>query len=649
MKVSSSLVLLLAFIPLTSAFPGFLVNSCDRNLQVGETIMGVAVAPSTNAPMNQDHSVSLVDAAGNWVCGTTVAQGAELFVQVDATLASLVAADGWTQGVGPNYIIEATNSFLQVDSDANLEVGCSNTRVVNPGESTTVFPLQSGDMVVRLLAAYGFGQVWASEECTVTVEGSMTVAQHAGYLVDNASWRADPETLSTMPYLLTAEELLAGSASGYSVLELLDDETFAVKYAIDDSDVDVVIAFLETLALDDTDIQVQLSGFESEDGSSVDVLTFGECSGSATCDGFFSVPTDQVCLTEGLCVESAVVDDEAGTLTTTIVSNDDSWFGIGFSTPGGGMTGGGAGSDIFVCSAEGLRRFLVTVRDNPANTAQSAETIVEDAADAEAIKNLCVIDTESGTGRMTFTRGLENDGPRSIVSGEAQAIIFARGPLGLQTLTAQHPASRRGELSLDLTNVAGGVSVTKQSAPWILWLHIVFMSLSWGLCLPLAVILASRTRDIGPKGRWFGFHKHLARSGWVLQTMGALFGVYYCEVYSLHLTVAHQRFGVFIAIAGFLQPISAVLRPHPPKEGWPNGKPAGRTAFEVYHKGVGWTATICGIINVFLGAALARDLSFQNAVSVFPIVIGVIGLALFASVLGWSFAAEKRVDDEGKV
>jgi len=276
------------------------------------------------------------------------------------------------------------------------------------------------------------------------------------------------------------------------------------------------------------------------------------------------------------------------------------------------MNGGGSGSDIFVCSSEGLQRFLVTVKDNPGETGTVLQEIEEDAEEDEVIQNICILDAEAGTGRMTFTRTLDQ-GPRPITPGESQAIIWARGPLGEQDLVNKHPANRRGEVQLDLTNVSGGVSQTKTSVPWILWFHIVCMMLSWGLLLPLAVILANRTRQIGPAGRWFMYHKHLARTGWTLQTAGVIFGIFYCEVYSAHFNYFHTIFGIIIAISGFLQPISAVIRPHPPKDGWDNGKSTARIAFEVYHKGVGWSATVCGMINVFLGAVLAMDLRLEDA------------------------------------
>lgn len=598
--------------------------------------MGVPVAAWENAPEAQKHFITLTDASGESLCGGTVQQGAELTIQVDQALAGLVTADGWNMGVGPNYIVEATNAFLELRDDSSEERGCANTRIANPGASINVYALQAGQMTIRLLSAYGFGQVWASEECDITVEGSKTLVQQAGFLVDNASFQANADALSAMPYQLTVGEILAGSDSGFSVLQQNEDESFSAKYAIDASDTEDVVVLLESLPVETTDIQVSFNGFESENGFTVDLFAISQCKGASSCDGFFAIPSEQVCIADGICIESSVVNEVEGTLTTTFVTDDDAWFGIGFTTPGGGMNDRGAGSDVFVCSAEGLSRFLITAKANPATSANSAETILQDDPATQLTKNLCTLDEEAGIRQMTFTRTL--DGLRPIVRGQPQAIIYARGPEGEQTLTSRHPNNRRGEVSIDLTALESGAvpGAVKQSAPWILWVHIICMSISWGLMLPLAVVIANRCRAVpgGSPSAWYHWHKSLARIGWTLQTIGAITGAYYCELYSDHLQFRHAKFGLFIIIAGFLQPLSAAVRPHPPSGGWPNGKrPTGRTLFEIYHKGIGWTAIVSGMINVFLGVRLVKDLFFEAIVSTVPLGIGSAGTGLFVGLM----------------
>jgi len=311
-----------------SAFPQLLVNKCNRTLEIGEVIMQVAVAPSANAPADQRHTLGLSadlssDASDTFtdLCGSTANQGDALSIQVDPALVGAVSASGWAAGVGPNYILEAEGGVIEAPLDIDpADKGCQGSRQVNPHVAPTVYPLQAGTMVVRLLSAYTFGQVWASPECTVTIEGTRTVAQHDGYLVDNASWEASSE-LASMPYTLSADQLLEGASSGFSVLELSGEDEFSVKYTLDEAANNKAATFLQSLAENATDIQVSVAGFvESE--NTVSLVSLSSCASADTCDGFYTVPTDQVCLGPGLCIESSIVDEVAGTLTTTITSDD---------------------------------------------------------------------------------------------------------------------------------------------------------------------------------------------------------------------------------------------------------------------------------------------------------------------------------------
>ena len=182
--------------------------------------------------------------------------------------------------------------------------------------------------------------------------------------------------------------LLAGQSFGYSSLQQQGAGTFTVKAALDASGNDKVVKYLQSIDTASSNIQLTNVGFESPDASSIEVFTTDSCMSASTCDGYYqagSDSTDQVCIADGLCIESSVVDETEQTLTTTITSDDGSWFGIGFSTPGGGMAAGGAGADIFVCSKEGLRRFAtVTQKNNPESSA-NIELITEDSPDSETV------------------------------------------------------------------------------------------------------------------------------------------------------------------------------------------------------------------------------------------------------------------------
>lgn len=592
--------------------------------------MGVPVAPVSNAPANQQHGFELMRNGAAVACGGSFEQGETLTLKVSQALVDAVAADGWADTVGPNYIVEVTNQAILQSGDA--ERSCSNSRIINAAGDISLTALNAGELKIRMLSAHQYGQVYATNECTCTVTGNREIVSYSGYLA------LDSGDLS-MPWDVTVESLLAATAS-YTVLEEATEGTFTAKYVLDAASNTQVRDLLEALPADTKNIQVSVMGFAGS-GSALEVVSIERCE-KDTCDGFKAVPgtqppTDQICITDGLCVESSVVDEATGMMTTTITSDNDAWFAIGISTTGGGMTAGGAGSDMIVCSEEGVRRFWVTGRKNPEEF--TTVELGEEAGGAAEVSNECVF--ADGTGRMTFTRALAASSAteRAIVQGTAQAVIWARGP-NQRALSSRHAS--RGEVALDLTNVAGGVTVTKIRAQWTLWLHLLFMAPAWSFLLPLGAAIANRARSVegAPAGAWFKVHKALQRAGWGLQLLGFIFAVAHCDKFSAHWQHPHTRIGLALVIIATLQPLNALLRPHPPPGGWPEGvKPRGRVLFELAHKGLGWGAILLGMLNVLLGALLARQLDFYLATWAVPLAIGCTGISAFVLYFGLALAA----------
>lgn len=153
-----------------------------------------------------------------------------------------------------------------------------------------------------------------------------------------------------------------------------------------------------------------------------------------------------------------------------------------------------------------------------------------------------------------------------------------------------------------------GVPIVRRTPPAALWLHMLLMIWSWGTLLPWGAVLANRLRNPGSckPGAWFRMHKKLQITGWVLQLLGFLSAVLYCQYYAAHFTQPHTYIGMAVVAAGTLQPLNALFRPHPPTGGWANDKkPFGRVVWELLHKGVGWGAIALGIVNIALGLQLA--------------------------------------------
>jgi len=295
----------------------------------------------------------------------------------------------------------------------------------------------------------------------------------------------------------------------------------------------------------------------------------------------------------------------------------------------GAMTAGGEGADVHICDQDGVKRYWVTKQSTP-----------EDGVEVAGATCTQVDGTTEMVVTRTLAAGARRSGKeREITPGTPQTITWARGGDGETSLVNQHET--RGFAEVDLGNIAGGVTSKKSSAQWTLWLHLLFMAPAWGAILPMGAAIANRCKAVqgAPKGKWFQLHRAFQSIGWTLQLLGFIFAVVHCEKYSKHFNYLHTIIGMVVVAIGTLQPLNAIVRPHPPEGGWPEGgKPAARTAWEAVHKGLGWLAIILGMVNVILGVLLAQHLDFEAGPWVVGLVIGLIGIVAFVGYTGLSLA-----------
>lgn len=179
------------------------------------------------------------------------------------------------------------------------------------------------------------------------------------------------------------------------------------------------------------------------------------------------------------------------------------------------------------------------------------------------------------------------------------------------------------------------VAVERRAGEAELFGHFIFMIAAWGCVLPWGVALANRARNVdGVEGdAWFVAHRKLQSVGWVLQLVGFAMAVAYAERVMSHFNSAHTIIGVVVTALGTLQPLNALVRPHAPAPG--AVKSGARVAWEWLHKGLGYAATVGGVINVILGIDLVVALNYDDAVVVTAAVLFVLGLApVVAFLLG---------------
>lgn len=178
-----------------------------------------------------------------------------------------------------------------------------------------------------------------------------------------------------------------------------------------------------------------------------------------------------------------------------------------------------------------------------------------------------------------------------------------------------------GTLEVETLTVFSDGPIVRRNIPAALWVHMLLMVWAWGALLPWGAVLANRLRnEPGAKaGAWFRMHKKLQVVGWVLQILGFIAAVLYCQFYAAHFVSNHTIIGMTVVAIGTLQPLNALLRPHPPADGWPNGvKPLGRRIWEAVHKGLGWGAILLGVVNICLGIRLVFQMGFKLSIVVVP-------------------------------
>jgi hypothetical protein len=163
-------------------------------------------------------------------------------------------------------------------------------------------------------------------------------------------------------------------------------------------------------------------------------------------------------------------------------------------------------------------------------------------------------------------------------------------------------------------------SVVHSIEPWAAW-HARLMVLSWGLLVPLGVLIA-RFYKVTPGQDWprvidnkFWWHSHrlLQWTGLVLMTAGAWF-VWGRAMGATTAAKIHALIGWSLLLAGWLQVIGSFARgstggPLDEKSNSLRGDhydmTPRRLVFERVHKSLGWTAVLGSVIAIVLGLFLA--------------------------------------------
>lgn len=170
--------------------------------------------------------------------------------------------------------------------------------------------------------------------------------------------------------------------------------------------------------------------------------------------------------------------------------------------------------------------------------------------------------------------------------------------------------------------------------------HAILMVVSWGLLLPVGVVMSMCMRVVLPAPKWFSAHKYLQMSGLLLGTVGVVVAMAELPV---HFQSVHTQMGIAIMILAWTQPLNALLRPHAPKD--TSETPCGRRVWELVHKNLGRLLCILALANIALGEKLRASLYGGGA----ALSYGMLGacLVVCVAVAAFGMFRGKQADKGG--
>jgi hypothetical protein len=295
------------------------------------------------------------------------------------------------------------------------------------------------------------------------------------------------------------------------------------------------------------------------------------------------------------------------------------WFGIGVSSDGT-MSSSGAGSDLILCE-EGnvVKRYWSVSKNLP------TDGIVMNGATCELV---------DGTSTMMFSRtyAKQNVKQRSIDKAGNTHFIHAwhatskklvyhtkRGSLSLKNLKDELEASEASGGTVVPESTTGGDDALDIPMSSTIISHVVSMSVSWGLLLPLGVLIARYNRK---SSWWFNVHRGIQYLGWAVQIVGVVMAfIYKSDAHFLGPPVAvfHMILGIVVVVIGTLQPLNSCFRPHDNKKNPNRGTICNdrRVCWELVHKKSGYFAVLFGMLNCFLGGVVLQEKSPIVSIVVF--------------------------------
>jgi len=414
--------------------------------------------------------------------------------------------------------------------------------------------------------------------------------QYTGYVVDNYCWNKpnhrgiDNSLLGTAPetHVLHCLIIPACITNGFALLEALpapaaDGSTYGIRYQLDAAGDALVVKMVnaEMTRGGDRDLgeQLTLSGTLNGAGelavtelchtpSNSNTANMKYCytaAGNTTTPNTAPIPATTGCAspdpqyegytfltgdsTTGIELHWKV---ESPSVSMKVIrrgsGTSNGWLSVA-AAPTAVMVGG----DAVVGQASGVAQYSL-------NGKATSQVIL---LQPQSLSNTAYSAT-STSATLTFSRPLAGGaGGVDIKASGSNVFLWAwgSGALGYHT--------ERGSVQLDLTSCSA-TSITVDNSKYTT--HGWLMTVAWGILLPAGALLASATRGgdaaLITVPHWPLIHMAIQCSGVVLMTAGfAMSYVATEDAKSEHFKDTHQKVGLFLFIAGWVQVLFGVVRP----------------------------------------------------------------------------------------
>ena len=183
------------------------------------------------------------------------------------------------------------------------------------------------------------------------------------------------------------------------------------------------------------------------------------------------------------------------------------------------------------------------------------------------------------------------------------------------------------------------------------FIHGSLMMVSWGFLLPSGTLLAKFYKH-RPDGLWFKLHRGIQMLGLLLALIGWIIALMNFNVFKDYgfRNYQHGICGMVVMILGLIQPLNALIRPHPPS-GPEDEKSTKRWLWEIWHKSSGWIAVGLAVPTIVLGTLSLPNLEDQSTVQIGYGIGCIGGLLLLTACIFYdkkTFEVSQREPNDGK-